>query len=180
MATTIVLNDDKSLRLTNLAKMYERESCENILLLLPQKYNNEDISEYTVNLHWKNEDNIGNIITATKMDELRSSYYQFIVDLKGTAFTHTVCDITVWIEIINHGGFHLKSGTVIIPVLPHETIDTIIDETKLTMLEQYLLKFEQIKSDINDTYNKQIALGRIMSSMLKDMKQLTEVANNGR
>ena len=78
---TIVMRDDKSLRITEKATLYQREkSIDKIQFLIPKTYEGTDISGFTATLKYVDQGNVAHmeILTLTE-DEEYPEYSKYIL-----------------------------------------------------------------------------------------------------
>lgn len=121
---TIVMNDDKSLSASVRQNIYQGESLVNKMqFLLPSKYDEIDLSGFTVYLKYIVPGNIGCVETLTLSDELYKETllrYYLPVDSKLTKFAGDVvmCLSLVKTDEENNKKYIMKTGSTTVTIEP--------------------------------------------------------------
>jgi hypothetical protein len=181
---TLILNDDKSLKKTITSPIYKSETCEKIVICIPQNYNGISFNqEYSISLCWKNANNQGDIVLANRLSELRSNYLQYELFIDGK-MTGIVGDLTLWILISNKDGFKLESKITSVPIESHIEIENYLTGKQLSLLDlhiakmnQYNFEFEQKRNQIIEIYNNTLATAKLVLEMYKEMEEKVNECN---
>lgn len=173
----IIMNDDKTLKITKATTIYEGESGEQILLYLPQTYNGYNLQDCSIELNWSNMNNVGDVVLADLLEETRSNYLQYNIPIPKS-MTECGDAITIWIEIIGGTGLLFRTEEISFPVSSHLQISKYLTDSQLSAIElfeikmqQYLNKFEEIKSE---TLDKSSKIAKLQLDMLNEFKTLKE------
>jgi hypothetical protein len=142
------MNDDKSLHLTKNSTNYLGENnAEDILLILPITYNDTDLRDCSITLHWINQNSSGNVTNIILSEELyKASYYQSKIPIT-IAHTFMVGNIEIWIEVMNPDiNLAIKTSTIKIPVLDHKNVQDYIPEQQLALFPSYIMQMEELNN----------------------------------
>ncbi len=163
---TIVMRDDKSLRITEKATLYQREkSIDKIQFLIPKTYEGTDISGFTATLKYVDQGNVAHmeILTLTE-DEEYPEYSKYIlpVDTNMNQFSGDIkLRITLSkIDLDSRTQYVLHTGEVIITILPLEDYYAFVTDESLEKIDQIIgtidTKIEALKK-IAEIYDEEKA-----------------------
>lgn len=163
---TIVMRDDKSLRITEKATLYQREkSIDKIQFLIPKTYEGTDISGFTATLKYVEQGNVAHmeILTLTE-DEEYPEYSKYIlpVDTNMNQFSGDIkLRITLSkIDLDSRTQYVLHTGEVIITILPLEDYYAFVTDESLEKIDQIIgtidTKIEALKK-IAEIYDEEKA-----------------------
>ena len=138
---TIVMRDDKSLRVTKKTTLYQREKLvDKIEILIPQQYEEMDLSEFTAILKYLDQGNVAHAEILTIDKELYNGYLRcvFPVDTKLNQFAG---DITIRItltktDLESKTQYVLHTGETVITILPLEDYYAFISDGLLEYIDQ--------------------------------------------
>lgn len=163
---TIVMRDDKSLRITEKATLYQREkSIDKIQFLIPKTYEGTDISGFTATLKYVDQGNVAHmeVLTLTE-DEEYPEYSKYIlpVDTNMNQFSGDIkLRITLSkIDLDSRTQYVLHTGEVIITILPLEDYYAFVTDESLEKIDQIIwaidTKIEALKK-IAEIYDEEKA-----------------------
>lgn len=163
---TIVMRDDKSLRITEKATLYQREKLiDKIQFLIPKTYEGTDISGFTATLKYVDQGNVAHmeVLTLTE-DEEYPEYSKYIlpVDTNMNQFSEDIkLRITLSkIDLDSRTQYVLHTGEVIITILPLEDYYAFVTDESLEKIDQIIgaidTKIEALKK-IAEIYDEEKA-----------------------
>lgn len=162
MFATIIMDDNKNLNRTSIPNIYVQENnTDEILILIPEFYNELNIRDCSVTLNWIQPSN--DIIDNTKgniklldfeEDLYKEKYLQARTPITVTE-TASAGQVEIFLEIRNpSNNIVMKTGSTFIEVKSHKSITDYVPEETIDLLSDYLIKMQQI----NNTCNKTLAL----------------------
>ena len=174
MYFSILMNQEKQLRKVSVPTVYlDENNADNILIICPQKYEDISLLSASVELHYiihsdtpiliKDEETgvekevyeIGDIKLLSFLDEPytmknNEEYLKAIVPITQN-LTAFVGNIEFWLEIHTEDGAIVKTNTVSLPIINHKNISEKIPEQTLSLLDDYLIKLQQLLNSCNIT-----------------------------
>lgn len=144
---TIVMRDDKSLTTTVRQKLYQREKLvDKIRFLLPPKYNDYDLSDFTVALVYTDPGNVPHVTVLERDDELYKEHlsYHLKVDtnlnkMAGDIIGHL---LITKIDTKDLKQYLLESGEVTITISPLKDLYSYVPDESLDFVSQLLGKVD--------------------------------------
>lgn len=141
------MRDDKSLTTTVRQKLYQREKLvDKIRFLLPPKYNDYDLSEFTVALVYTNPGNVPHVTVLERDDELYKEHlsYHLKVDtnlnkMAGDIIGHL---LITKIDTKDLKQYLLESGEVTITISPLKDLYSYVPDESLDFVSQLLGKVD--------------------------------------
>lgn len=169
------MNENKQLKKITQTSIYNGEVGESVLLYLPQYYNGCSLGDFEVELHWVCGNKLGDIIPATKQNELKTSHIEYNIPIPRK-MTEYIGDITVWIEVIGNEGVLIKSDTVSISITEHLKVSEYLTDSQLSLIDmnlvqmnQYRTEFESIKNEIKEILDNAIQVGKLVAKMCEEV-----------
>lgn len=144
--TILKLTENKRLTKTTESNIYEGENlADSLLFLFPPEYNSHPIQEYSISLHWYNENSEGDVHLFEFEEELYGEeYVQSIVNITDI-ITSTVGKITLWIELSDvNTGLLLKSDETTLLIQPHSDSAEHMPEAVPQIFNEYKVQMEQL------------------------------------
>lgn len=179
---TIVMRDDKSLRVTQKTTLYQREKLvDKIEVLIPQQYEGMDLSGFTVILKYLDQGNVAHAEILTIEEELYNGYLRcvFPVDTKLNQFAG---DITIRItltktDLESKTQYVLHTGETVISILPLEDYYAFVSDGLLEYVDQIVgnldAKIEALNK-ISETYDETKA-----DNIVKNTDGKIQLTSNG-
>lgn len=141
------MRDDKSLITTVRQKLYQREKLvDKIRFLLPQKYNDYDLSEFTVAFIYTDPVNVPHVIVLERDEELYKEHlsYHLQVDtnlnkMAGDIIGHL---LITKIDTDDLKQYLLESGEVTITISPLKDLYSYVPDESLDFVSQLLGKVD--------------------------------------
>ena len=160
---TILMKDDKTLLATAKATLFQREKLvDKIQFLIPQKYEDLDLSECTVLLKYIDQGNTAHSEQLTKDEELyKETYLRYTLDV-DTNLNHFAGDVKIRLTFIHisEEGLHeevLHSGEITITIAPLSDLYQFVGDESLETLDKKMVELDaKIKAveKLAETYEK--------------------------
>lgn len=139
---TIVMRDDKSLRITQKATLYQREKLvDKMQILIPNKYNDVDLSDFTVILKYKDQSSVAHMEILTKGEKQEYEEYSSYTLPIDTNLTQFAGDVEIRItlsktDLENKTQYVLHTGEIIITISPLEDYYTFVTDESLEYIDK--------------------------------------------
>lgn len=139
---TIVMRDDKSLRITQKATLYQREKLvDKMQILIPNKYNDVDLSDFTVILKYKDQGSVAHMEILTKGEKQEYEEYSSYTLPIDTNLTQFAGDVEIRItlsktDLENKTQYVLHTGEIIITISPLEDYYTFVTDESLEYIDK--------------------------------------------
>ena len=162
---SIVMQNDKSLRVTQKTTLYQREKLvDKIEILIPQQYEEMDLSEFTAILKYLDQGNVAHAEILTIDKELYNGYLRcvFPVDTKLNQFAGGIrIRITLSkTDLENKKQYVLHTGETVISISPLEDYYAFVTDESLEYIDQIVGNLDakiEVLSKISETYDKEKA-----------------------
>ena len=138
---TIVMQNDKSLRITQKTTLYQREKLvDKIQFLIPPEYEELDLSEFSAVLKYKDQGSVAHMEILTKDPELYNGYTKYILPV-DTNLTQFAGDINIRItlsktDLENKKQYVLHTGETVITILPLSDYYAFVTDESLEPIDQ--------------------------------------------
>lgn len=135
------MNDDKSLSATVVTMLYQRENLsDKIQILIPQKYGELDLTEFTALLKYINQTNVPHVEILKKDDELYKGYIRYVLPV-DTNLTQYAGDITIRISFQKNDmeegkTYVMHTGELVIKINPLKDYYSFIPNESLEFVDQ--------------------------------------------
>lgn len=168
---TIVMRDDKSLRVTEKTTLYQREKLvDKMQFLIPLQYDKVDLSDFTVTLKYLDQGNVAHVEILSKPVNVAENtveyngYSRYIlpIDTKLTQFSGDInIRITLSkVDLENKTQYVLHTGEATISILPLSDYYAFVTDESLEYIDQLIgnldAKIEEINR-ISEIYDEQKA-----------------------
>ena len=156
------MNDDKSLTATVVTTLYQREKlADKIQILIPQKYGELDLSEFTATLKYVDQANVPHVEVLEKDEELYKEHIRYVFPV-NTELTQYAGDITIRITLTKANMetkniYVLHTGEHVIKISPLKDYYSFVPDKSLEFVDQMVLELKnkiEAMDKIADTYNK--------------------------
>lgn len=146
----LCMNQKKDLSVTSYSSLYEGENnADYIKIIIPKELNGINISDCSVTLNIVNQDNMGDIIEFTDIQQYDDNYdySEFCISNK---FTYKPGNIQLWVEVLNaEKKLVAKSSIATIRIKPHIGVEEIIPEQGLSLIESMRMRLDELEGYIN-------------------------------
>ena len=160
------MNDDKSLTATVVTTLYQREKlADKIQILIPQKYGELDLSEFTATLKYVDQANVPHAEILKKDAELYKDHIRYVLPV-DTELTQYAGDITIRLTftktdmevkkvfVVHTGELVIKISTLkdyysFVPDESLEFVDQIVSDlqNKISALDKIADIYDKTKAD---------------------------------
>ena len=150
------MNDDKSLTATVITTLYHREKlADKIQILIPQKYGELDLSEFTATLKYVDQANVPHAEILKKDAELYKDHIRYVLPV-DTELTQYAGDITIRLTFTKTDMevkkvFVVHTGELVIKISPLKDYYSFVPDESLEFVDQI----------VSDLQNKISALDKI-------------------
>lgn len=140
---TIVMRNDKSLRITQKTTLYQREKLvDKMQFLIPLKYEELDLSDFKAILKYKDQANVAHMEILTKDTESYNGYSRYILPV-DTNLTKFAGDINIRVtltktDLENKKQYVLHTGEAAIPILPLSDYYAFVTDESLESIDQII------------------------------------------
>lgn len=145
---TIIMNDNKGLERKEIVTLYQREKLvDKFRFLLPLKYEEFDLSKFTVNLKYTDQGNVPHSEVLVLSDELYKDVrlvYYLPVDTDLTRFAGDIkIHLTLTYYDVDTKKSHvLHTGTTTITISPMRDIYAFVPDSNLEAIDQKMLELD--------------------------------------
>ena len=139
---TIKMNDDKSLRATQKATIYQREKLvDKMQFFIPNTYENVDLTDFTTVLKYKDQAAVAHMELLTKDEKQEYEGYTTYTLPIDTNLTQFAGDIEIRItlsktDLENKIQYVLHTGEYVITILPLEDYYTFVTDESLEYIDK--------------------------------------------
>lgn len=139
---TIKMNDDKSLRATQKATIYQREKLvDKMQFFIPNTYENVDLTDFTTVLKYKDQAAVAHMELLTKDEKQEYEGYITYTLPIDTNLTQFAGDIEIRItlsktDLENKIQYVLHTGEYVITILPLEDYYTFVTDESLEYIDK--------------------------------------------
>lgn len=175
------MSDDKTLTITKYGNTYEDENyAEVIRILLPHELNSHSLKECTIELNLINQDNVGDVYDISDtLTEYDDELYMSNIPMSN-AFTYKSGKIQMWIKIINLStNMIAKTNIVSYNIRPHIDIEGTIPQQSLSLLDEWVLKMNEILQETKESINSFSGEIQGLSKNIKDMNDYISELKKG-
>ena len=162
---SIVMQNNKSLRVTQKTMLYQREKLvDKIQFLIPPKYEELDLSDFSAILKYKDQGGVAHMEILEKDIETYNGYSKYTLPV-DTNLTQFAGDIRIRItlsktDLENKKQYVLHTGETVISISPLEDYYAFVTDESLEYIDQIVgnldAKIEAL-SKISETYDKEKA-----------------------
>lgn len=140
---TIVMQNDKSLRITQKTTLYQREKLvDKIQFLIPPEYEELDLSDFSAVLKYKDQGSVAHMEILTKDPESYNGYAKYTLPV-DTNLTQFAGDINIRItltkiDLENKKQYVLHTGEAVISILPLSDYYAFVTDESLEPIDQLI------------------------------------------
>lgn len=162
---TIIMNSDKSLTTTVKTTLYQREKLvDKIQFLFPQKYEDLDLSDFTVLLKYVDQGNEPHVEELVKDDELYKDRLRFVLPI-DTDLTRFSGDITIRItlskvDMEEQKQYLLHTGEAVITISPMKDYFGFVSDSCLEVIDRKMAELDvkmEALDKMSETYSEEKA-----------------------
>lgn len=145
-----LVNERKQLIRTQSSVIYERETGAGTLqFVIPTAIDGIDLAACACTLHTINMDCAGNVHALDYINNEDFPEHLFCLYTLRTEDTYKDGDVDIWLEFANaEQEVILKTAETKYTVVDHQIVADYLPDGQLDLLEEYLLKFSGIKTDV--------------------------------
>lgn len=156
------MNDDKSLTATVVTTLYQREKlADKIQILIPQKYGELDLSEFTATLKYVDQANVPHAEILKKDAELYKEHIRYVLPV-DTELTQYAGDITIRLTFTKTDMevkkvFVVHTGELVIKISPLKDYYSFVPDESLEFVDQIVSDLQNKISSLDkiaDIYDK--------------------------
>lgn len=156
------MNDDKSLTATVITTLYQREKlADKIQILIPQKYGDLKLAEFTALLKYVDQANVPHVETLHKDEDLYKEHIRYVLPV-DTNLTQYAGDITIRITLQKNDmdvrkTYVVHTGELVIKINPLKDYYNFVPDESLEFVDQIVSNLQnkiEALDKVADAYDK--------------------------